>query len=539
MPNVIKYSLSAQSKALKRGNFFIGTGDDPKGTTVNSEYWNGITPPNGGYTIYLNKASQGPSIYVAANDAELISLTNRIAGTGYTTINECFTYFSTQTDKMVLNKSYEQIVTNGLVFSLNSGFIPSYPRSGNTWYDIVGSNNGTLVNSPTFTNDSMVFDGVNDYINLSTNIQSGYTQATYEFVCRSTSLPSPGDYKQLYIQESSTWIGLYNVGSGAFFGIDLNNGSGWCDNNGGSNTNARTTTTIEVNKYYHVVYSWDGTNVRVYLNGVLHNTASTLQAVNGRQNVTTLGPGSSHRNIGSRYSGAGNNWIGNMDVVKFYNRALSASEIVQNYYQGSIVTSGLIMLLDAGNSVSYPGTGTSWIDLTLTGNNGTLVNGTTFNSGNGGNILFDGSNDYVSCGNFSLSYITVSTWVYRTSSTTNQGICRKNNGWAVSQYNGTLQVAPGTNWRFFNTGYTIPLNQWINIVYTYSGTTQRVYINGNSIWSLAQSGALPTNGNGVNVGFDDNGWYWGGNISLTAIYNRELSESEVKQNYHAQASRFV
>ena len=74
MPNPIKYSVSAQSKALQRGNFFIGTGDDPKGNTPVSDYWNGITPPSGGYTIYLNKASQGPSIYVAANDAELISL---------------------------------------------------------------------------------------------------------------------------------------------------------------------------------------------------------------------------------------------------------------------------------------------------------------------------------------------------------------------------------------------------------------------------------------------------------------------------------
>ena len=83
MPNAIKYDESAQTLALKKGNFWIGTGDVPKGTTANTRYWNGITPPSGGYTIYLNKASGGPSIYVAADDTELISLTYKITGNLY------------------------------------------------------------------------------------------------------------------------------------------------------------------------------------------------------------------------------------------------------------------------------------------------------------------------------------------------------------------------------------------------------------------------------------------------------------------------
>jgi hypothetical protein len=178
----------------------------------------------------------------------------------------------------------------------------------------------------------MEFDGTNDYVNLATNFQSGFTQASYEFVCKPTSLPS-ATYHQLYIQEASTWIALYNYGGITFFGIDLNNGSGWFDNNGGYNTGARTTATLTANQYYHVVYSWNGASVNVYLNGTLQATASTLQAANGRQNVTTLGAGTTSRNIGSRYSGAGNNWVGSIDVVKFYNTALTTSEVQQNYQQ--------------------------------------------------------------------------------------------------------------------------------------------------------------------------------------------------------------
>ena len=158
-------------------------------------------------------------------------------------------------------------------------------------------------------------------------------------------------------------------------------------------------------------------------------------------------------------------------------------------------------------------------------------------------IVFDGTNDRINCGNFSVSYLTVSVWVYKTAEATHQGICRKQNGWAVSQYNGTLQVAPGTSWTFYDTGYTIPLNTWVNIVYTYSGTgasdSQNVYINGNRIFNNSNgSGPITSNSNTVNVGYDDNNWYWNGYIANTIIYNRALSSAEVRQNYNKYKTRF-
>jgi hypothetical protein len=194
------------------------------------------------------------------------------------------------------------------------------------------------------------------------------------------------------------------------------------------------------------------------------------------------------------------------------------------------------------NSISNTN-GTTWRDLIGNGNTGTLTNGPTYSSANNGSIVFDGVDDRIECGTFSVPYLTVSTWVYKTSSATNQGICRKETGWAVSQYNGTLQVAPGTSWTFYDTGYTIPLNTWVNIVYTYSGTgttgSQTVYINGSSIYSTtAGSGPITANSNAVRVGFDDNNWFWGGRISNTQIYNRALSASEIQQNYNALKGRY-
>jgi|688.fasta_scaffold33173_5 hypothetical protein len=173
------------------------------------------------------------------------------------------------------------------------------------------------------------FDGTDDYLNLDSNIQSGFTAASYEFLIRPTALPGTGNYYQLYIQENSTWIALYNPSGTPFFGIDLGNGSGWFDNNGGNTTGAKTITTLYANTWYHLVYTWASGVVKVYLNGDLHSTTSTAQAANGRQNVMSLGGGTTPRNIGSR--GGGNYWVGDMSVVNFYNYGLSADEVNKNY----------------------------------------------------------------------------------------------------------------------------------------------------------------------------------------------------------------
>jgi hypothetical protein len=233
-----------------------------------------------------------------------------------------------------------QKATGGTITSSGGYTVHTFTSSGtftptdNISAADMGQLNTTLtpinVTRGTTNGGSFDFSGTSSYINLPSNPQAGLTSASYEFWCNPTSLPSGGNYQQLYIQEASTWIALYDQGY-VFFGIDLNNGSGWFDNNGGSNTGARTTSSLTANRNYHVCYSWDGSTVRVYLNGVLEGTASTLQAANGRQNVTQIGPGTTSRNIGSRYDGTSTNWVGSIYSIKFYSKALTASEVFQNF----------------------------------------------------------------------------------------------------------------------------------------------------------------------------------------------------------------
>ena len=75
-----------------------------------------------------------------------------------------------------------------------------------------------------------------------------------------------------------------------------------------------------------------------------------------------------------------------------------------------ISTNGLILYLDAGNTKSYPGTGTTWVDISQSGNNGTLINSPTFNSSNGGGIVFDGVDDYVTQSNITSNSLTFDFW---------------------------------------------------------------------------------------------------------------------------------
>jgi len=156
MPNAIKYNTSAETLSLNKGNFWIGTGDIGKGPTSTTGFYNGITPPSGGYTIYLNKATGGPSIYTCANDTELISLTNQIAGTSYTTKNESLNYFYTQNDKIIINNDYPPIITDGLVRGFDTSTTLSYPQNGSAVYDLKGDGSYVPLSSggnPSWSND--------------------------------------------------------------------------------------------------------------------------------------------------------------------------------------------------------------------------------------------------------------------------------------------------------------------------------------------------------------------------------------------------
>lgn len=217
-----------------------------------------------------------------------------------------------------------------------------------------------------------------------------------------------------------------------------------------------------------------------------------------------------------------------------------------------IVQDGLILNLDAGNTSSYPGTGTVWTDLTGNGNNGTLINGPTFDSGNGGSIVFDGVNDYASCGNSSGLQTTVGsafTWVNTTTpGSSYRSIIAKQFAWGLFTYEGVLITYDWSGPGIRSTDINIADGTWKSVAMTFTEITGTplnnaiLYLNGSPV--LTTTIKLSTFGN-VNLEIGRGGSYaaglsqlLNGRISNSQVYNRVLTPAEVLQNYNATKGRF-
>jgi len=325
MPNAIKYNTSAETLALKKGNFWIGTGDVGKGPTSSTGYYNGITPPSGGYTIYLNKETGGPSIYTVTTEAQMVSLTNTIGAQSFTTSGQCLNWFATQTDKMIFNIDYPAIVTNGLVLNLDAGFTPSYSQSGITWYDVsLGGNNGTLTNGPTFSSSNggnILFDGVDDYAQITSPFGNvDWSSRAWSFSAW-MKLNSLGDRCLVNLNSAnSTDYIVTNV----FYS---NGGSYWYFIKNSASTQTNFTTpggTFTTNEIFYFTMTYNG-------NGL--STSNINFYKNGAQVTTNSGGSAGLGNMSGLQIGGGNNYPMNGNVYNFlmYNRAISSSEVLQNY----------------------------------------------------------------------------------------------------------------------------------------------------------------------------------------------------------------
>lgn len=231
---------------------------------------------------------------------------------------------------------------------------------------------------------------------------------------------------------------------------------------------------------------------------------------------------------------------------------------------GEIVSSGLILNLDASNSSSYPGSGTTWTDLSGNGFNATLTSGPTYSTDSGGIIVLDGNNDYCQIAhNASLSINT-------TTQKTIQVWFRPHALPATSVYKPVVgklssSFAFDGYWFGFNDlGYfrmvtngaavqristtsvqTIYANTWhfvtVILQITSTANTSKAYVNTTEIISTAHGNDTITESNPLNIGFIGTGvasQYFDGDIGSIFMYSRGLSVAEITQNFDATKARF-
>ncbi len=223
-----------------------------------------------------------------------------------------------------------------------------------------------------------------------------------------------------------------------------------------------------------------------------------------------------------------------------------------------IVRDSLAFYLDAANTKSYPGSGTTWTDISGKGNDGTLTNGPTFSSDNGGCIVFDGSNDHIGMLgtatdlgiNDTSSSFSFSVW-FKTGTTSEkymfdnfdgstQDISCRLDGGELELY---LRGSSGGIVNAVRYGsYT--LNAWNNAVYNFDSSTSpdifTAYVNGiNTGTSTSHFSGNFESGSNFRIGMRPaGGGQFSGRIACAMLYNKSLTEAEVKQNYNALKGRF-
>lgn len=219
----------------------------------------------------------------------------------------------------------------------------------------------------------------------------------------------------------------------------------------------------------------------------------------------------------------------------------------------AVVTNGLILHLDAGNTSSYPGSGTTWTDLSGSGNNGTLVGGVGYSTTNGGTLTFDGTDDHVTLpsgfGTWTsgitvfaiVNFGVASNWEriidFGNGSANNNILFARNgtsdnlefqvfNGASVSQ---ALSVASG-----------ITNNVTAQYAATLDGTNGRLYRNGSQIYTVATTVVPPTVTRTINY-IGRSNWadaYFQTSMNVVMVYNRGLTAAEITQNYNVFKSRY-
>lgn len=221
----------------------------------------------------------------------------------------------------------------------------------------------------------------------------------------------------------------------------------------------------------------------------------------------------------------------------------------------NIVTDGLVLYLDAANTRSYVSGSTTWNDISRSGNNGVLTNGPTFNSANGGSIVFDGVNDFVTFNNINLTNVTFEFWFSISNKVAgfhyvmNYGnniagqmlsISIANQNYLSLQTREIYVFLGGDDNSLKETNFLINYDTIYNVVLTASNGSNNLgfYVNGIS-YPISNSTILNL-GSTFNLGryISNNSNFLNGKIFSLKVYNRILNSTEVLQNYNATNGRF-
>ena len=216
----------------------------------------------------------------------------------------------------------------------------------------------------------------------------------------------------------------------------------------------------------------------------------------------------------------------------------------------TVITNGLVLNLEAGNTASYPGSGTVWTDLSGSANHGTLIDGVTFNSSNGGYFNFNGSGQYVSLAPTKLptgtsdrtviAFVKTPTSFVFLNHIIHWGSTSNNQTFGLALSNGQLNSHTWATYPGQGATVATATNYCFAVTYTHANTLHKFWINGVS-QGAGVSASINTGTADARIGHRVTGsevWGPNGQIYQILVYNRALSDSEIQQNFNANKAKY-
>jgi len=213
-----------------------------------------------------------------------------------------------------------------------------------------------------------------------------------------------------------------------------------------------------------------------------------------------------------------------------------------------IVLSDLQLWLDAGQTDSYSGSGTTWNDLSGNSRTGTLTNGPTYSSADGGSIVFDGSNDFVQCtGSLTVTAATFVTWIKRNGNQGQYDGILFSRGTSVTGINFQVSNQLGYHWNGsgntygWQSGLIVPDATWCMVAVSVTSSAATAYLCQASGITTATNTVSHTSSviNDIKIAQDEfSTRCFTGNISTAMLYNRALTSEEITKNFNAFRGRY-
>ena len=539
MPYPIKNTTAQQTNTVRTLNFAFGVNQGGYGLTSSTAFWNGRPPNVSGYTAYVGNGTSSPTMYMFQNDTNVIQFATNL-GCGYcTTIELSLFYILNSGTAICLNAEPPNIVTSGLTIYLDAGFTTSYPKGLSTWYDMSPNlNNSTLTNGPTYSSDgggSLIFDGVDDYASVSIPNALSYTTIT---ICGFIKWLSFGGDMFLGMSLYDVWTASnclgYNNANGNVVGI-----------------NAATVTSLGLLgnwKHYTFVMNSSGllsTN-KIYIDGV--SVGALTPVVGGDGTI----PGFNTTLRLCDWLEGGYNSNLQYSNLQVYNRELTQSEILQNYYAGLqrfIPTDNLVLWLDGTNTNTRVITPTTAYDRSGNNYNGAFTNGTVLAHRDGGTVFsFDGVDDRITASLSTLSTSSTWTiWVNRTQSVSFYNMFMSMGlPYFAFRSDGVIQFSNSINGtqRDLTFNPSLSNNVWYNFTFVSSlsagNTTMIFYLNG---VLQAQSTFTGQQATTTLSSFTLGDWTlasypFKGKIGDVRLYSRALTTTEILTIYTAGRPRY-